>query len=466
MSDWLSPILVKELRQGMRARVFEGAFILLQLCMVIAVSVAVMATASNKGHDAATAAQVLFWVMIGLPVVLVMPLRGSAALRSEIDGRTLELIFLTRLSAWRIVFGKWAALYMQTLLLVVAVLPYVVLRYYLGGTEVVRELVVLLSMLGASALLSAFTVAGSAYTSKLARGLVILVPLFLIYGIPLAIGMFLDVYGMSGHATMPLSPVMLYGAIVFYGLVAFFFMLETGAARIAPLAENHAVRKRGLGLILILSGPPALLLGYGREILFLNLVLALPVLVDALCTPYQPLPSHRRVFRRLGPLGRMLAPLLVPGWPSAFLFTLFAYLLCLAMIFFTGQLDTMNLVIALVSTLGALLLPLALVLLVCPQPKRLGMLYIGIQLALLIVTMFTFLICQLFDFDVLPVLSVLPLSTLVMFLFGEIDGFWLAPTAAVTAASLVLITRRLQQRRNRERRTRAPAPAAAVETAS
>ncbi len=46
-ADWLSPILVKELRQGLRTRVFTSTFILLQLvltgCVFIGLLVAAMA---------------------------------------------------------------------------------------------------------------------------------------------------------------------------------------------------------------------------------------------------------------------------------------------------------------------------------------------------------------------------------------------------------------------------------------
>ena len=37
LDDWLSPILVKELRQGMRARVFVISFLLLQLFLIVLV---------------------------------------------------------------------------------------------------------------------------------------------------------------------------------------------------------------------------------------------------------------------------------------------------------------------------------------------------------------------------------------------------------------------------------------------
>jgi ABC-type transport system involved in multi-copper enzyme maturation permease subunit len=450
MSDWLSPILVKELRQGMRARAFEGAFVLLQVGMVIAVSVAVLAAASNKGNNAAEASDVLFWAMVGLPVVLIMPMRGGGALRSEIDGRTLELIFLTRLSSWRIVFGKWAALFSQTLLMVVAVLPYVVVRYYLGGTEVVRELVVIAAMIFASALLTAFTVAGSAFPSKLARGLMVILPLALLYGGAFGLAAVVGSFGPSRPRGL-LPPVTVLVALAFYGTAAFLFLLETGAARIAPPAENHALRKRILGLAVILSGPVALAAGADEEILLLNLALVAPVLVDALCAPHQPMASHLRPLLRLGRAGRYLAPLFLPGWPSGLLYTLFVFLLCLVPMLLTGMLNNHEVAIALVGALGTLTLPLALVLLVRPRTERLGVAYLAIQLVTLIVTFFALLIFELFDLESLALLSVSPMSSLCMALLDKTDAVWLVPTSVVTFCALLLVFSRYLPARRLEK---------------
>ena len=73
--------------------------------------------------------------MVAVPTLLIIPISALNAIGSEIRGNTLELIFLTRLTALRIVVGKWFALFAQSLLLVCAVLPYLVLRYFMGGVN-------------------------------------------------------------------------------------------------------------------------------------------------------------------------------------------------------------------------------------------------------------------------------------------------------------------------------------------
>ena len=163
--DWLSPMVVKELRQGMRSRIFVAAFYLTQLLMILSTVFGLIAASrtENVPSDLFGFLSGLFWFMVSVPLLFVMPLLGFGALHTEMKAGTLELVFLTRLSAWRIVAGKWTALMAETLLLVCAILPYVILRYFLGGVNIIEDLQSLFFLLLASALLTAATLAMSPY---------------------------------------------------------------------------------------------------------------------------------------------------------------------------------------------------------------------------------------------------------------------------------------------------------------
>ena len=50
-SDWLSPILVKELRQGLKSRVFVGSFIVMQVVMIMAMGLRLLEQASGDAHS-------------------------------------------------------------------------------------------------------------------------------------------------------------------------------------------------------------------------------------------------------------------------------------------------------------------------------------------------------------------------------------------------------------------------------
>lgn len=375
-SDWLSPILIKELRQGLRARVFEGSFILLQVLMVITMIVALIAQADkNMGSGSAGFSTGLFWMMVGIPTLIIMPLRGAGALRGEIEGNTLELMFLTRLSSWRIVVGKWAALFAQTCLLVCAVLPYIVLRYFLGSVELVTELRALASLLGLSGLMTGVCVALSAFPSRLVRGLSYVVPFLMLWIGPGLYGMFMAMRS-SGFARGPGLGWMV-GSFVF-GFVALLYSFEFGAARIGPAAENHESRKRLLGLLVLLLGLGAQAAGAAEEIHYFTFALILPVCMDALCRPWRNLPVLGVPFLKGRQLGRGLAWVLLPGWPSGLLYTALMFALVAVLWTVSGADPEPVSWIFFFGALGLLLLPLALVGNEVLRTDHLGATYLGV----------------------------------------------------------------------------------------
>ena len=94
-ADWLSPMLVKELRQGVRTRVFVILFILLQVCMLLDLVLSLLIASTGASTSEGT---YFFWFMVSVPTLLIIPISGLGAIGNEIRGNTLELIFLTRLT--------------------------------------------------------------------------------------------------------------------------------------------------------------------------------------------------------------------------------------------------------------------------------------------------------------------------------------------------------------------------------
>ncbi|HWB58027.1 MAG TPA: hypothetical protein VG733_00980 [Chthoniobacteraceae bacterium] len=185
-ADWLSPMIVKELRQGMRARVFVMAFLLIQGSMIFSVMLSVAAATDAMG--AREMADTVFWFINGALFLVVLPCRGFTMLSSETKGNMLELLFFTGLSATWVVLGKWLANVVQSLLIAISVLPYLVLRYYLGGIDVVTDTIILADLLFFSAMLDSVAIVASAFHSWFLKGVALAVPLLLllVVGAPVA----------------------------------------------------------------------------------------------------------------------------------------------------------------------------------------------------------------------------------------------------------------------------------------
>lgn len=330
-SDRLSPMLVKELRQGMRTHLFTIAFILLQAFMVLSVLIG----ASAPGNSPAVAG--FFWFFVIVALLIVMPVRGFAALSTEIQLNTMDLIQLTRLGAWRMTFGKWAALVAQTLLLVCGILPYLVMRYFFGGMDLMKELLGLFWVLVLSMVFTAITVGFSAFRSVLLRATVAVGLLILVAaGEELVDDLFRLMLDRSTAGATTSTAALGMGACLFTAVYLSWFMLDLGASRIAPEADNHAARKRlmalAFGLIMLTlplfglhTGTCLIIVGIIWMLVCLDALTERPTLLPSLLVPFS-----KRWFLRPFPL------LLAPGWTSG----IFFYLLCATLYAIALQLHT------------------------------------------------------------------------------------------------------------------------------
>jgi hypothetical protein len=384
-ADWLSPMLVKELRQGMRSRVFVAAFYLTQVLMIMSVAFNLAASLSDDmPGELGSFLNGVFWFLIALPLLFLMPVRGFSALHTELKSGTLELVFLTHLSAWRIAAGKWTALMVQTLLVVCAILPYVLLRYFLGGVDILEDLQRLFFLLMTSAVLTAVTVAMSPYESKLLRALFVIGMIFAVQFLAGILLTWLTVGRMMGGGGSVFQSFL---GIAIFVPASVVLALEFAASKIAPAAENHAIRKRLLALAVFFTGAGLLVFGeswiwgYWMAVAFLA-----PVIVDALGEPLQVVRTVYQPFLQRGSAGRIFGLFFTPGWPSGVWFTLLVTLLCGVVLVFSGKADDSSMTLAAVAFFGALIFPATFIRLLMPKTKNFLGFYIGLQFFFAVVT--------------------------------------------------------------------------------
>jgi len=315
--DWLSPMLVKELRQGLRSRVFLFCMLAIQGAMILLALIGLLQASVNDDTQGIT---VFFWIIAGLPLVMIMPFSGLGAISREKTANTLELIFLTRLTARRIVFGKWVAIVAQTLLLVSAILPYAVMRYYVGGVDITSELAVLGWMVAGSAVLTSITVGISPAVGRVGR---VLMPFGVFIALYIMLGLIFDFGGGMLSWRGDWKTVAL---VVIQGSLLMLLMLEVGASKIGPEAENHSTPMRLVALAAALAWVLGTYLpmpgGLAGLMRWFTMIIVVPVMVGAVCEPVREIPSVYRPFLGWGVAGRALGRLFYPGWPSGVFFAL------------------------------------------------------------------------------------------------------------------------------------------------
>ena len=319
-SDWLSPMLVKELRQGLKSPVFTWGLIAMQMALAI---MALVAMDSGNDRDANR----FFWWSVAGVVCVLLPMRVANALRDEMGGNTLDTLVLTRLSAWRITLGKWLATSALQLLVAMTVLPYLIMRYFAGGVNMPMELAWLGIYVVFGLLVTAVMLGLSWFRYFLVRAVLML-------------GVIFGAMGFCGGTISVISRANDYGLDVFYrelgwpGIICLltgvvwvaFFFLDLGAAQIAPRAENRATRRRLVALAVFVTVSICCFCFKDREggvVISMMLLVAMTLpCIQALCELPANYAPVLQPFVKRGMAGRLAGRFLYPGWHTGLCFCL------------------------------------------------------------------------------------------------------------------------------------------------
>ncbi|MCH7226818.1 hypothetical protein [Haloferula sp. A504] len=238
LPDRFGSMLVKEMRQNMRRGSFVIPFLAVHALAIAAVIVEFQTGATEGFAEMVGMMNILLlgssgplWLAITIVCVVVMPLGGLVLMGQELDEGNHELLLLTKLSRWKVVRGKFFSLWSLCVLTLFSLLPYVLVRYQIGGIELVRDLACTLTVLGLSGVVCAGAIGASSFQGLGARMAVMV--LFL--GSTLA----------SGGIALAACGAQTKGAGVFWHLNAFaatlcFIMMGLGLARSRLRLVIHA----------------------------------------------------------------------------------------------------------------------------------------------------------------------------------------------------------------------------------
>ena len=269
LSERFGAMTVKELRQGLRRGMFVIPFIVIQLLAVLA-----MLAEFNMGdvedyskmtgvfNPALFVTSGPFWLVSGAVCIIIMPLGGLALMGQELEEGNHELLLMTPLTRWRVVRGKFLAMWGLCLVTFVSLLPYLIVRYFIGGIDAWRNIVMALSVVCVSAVICAGAIGASSFRSMIARIFIMI--------------MFIISLTFSGLAPLIWSANNGDGCGVFYHINALslaicytLYGLALARSRIRLVVHNYEVKPSWLviGLLiftpLVVSMATAMTLGYG-----------------------------------------------------------------------------------------------------------------------------------------------------------------------------------------------------------
>lgn len=174
---------VKELRQSLRRASFVYPFICIHLFAIAAVFYEFKFSISSGGGmpgvfiwDPDNIGP-FWWVTMSICGIL-MPLAGLFLMPQEIEEGNHEMLLLTTINRWQIVFGKFLTLWLLTLLTLTSLLPYIIIRYFIGGIEWLNEMANTGTVISVAAMMSAICIAASGFPSLALKILIFCVMLF------------------------------------------------------------------------------------------------------------------------------------------------------------------------------------------------------------------------------------------------------------------------------------------------
>ncbi len=143
-SDWLNPIVVKELRQAVQSRFVITALLLLLTIQILAIGIYLLTAGdlSFSFDSGRTVFMILFGIMLAVSMLFV-PLYSGVRLAAERSETNLDLLFITTIKPRSIIAGKMLAAVVLTVMIFSACLPFLTFTYFLRGIDLPSMVVVL-----------------------------------------------------------------------------------------------------------------------------------------------------------------------------------------------------------------------------------------------------------------------------------------------------------------------------------
>lgn len=320
LTDFLNPILVKEVRQGLRGRYFKGTYAFtLFVATVIGLFVLIV------GQDESEVGQGFFGAIYFCLTGAVMALIPFQAYVSSAtaDPRQADILSLSNLRPRQIVWGRLLATAVQGSLIVFALLPFLGLAYLLPGVDLGAAIVAVATVLVFGLVMACITIAASWLTSnRLLRVLIMAMSgLFQMSMAFTAAGLGFELVD-NPSALQEDEFYWAVAAFWAHGLVIGGFALVGAAARIGHAEENRSTLARVLTTALVMFGTavPFLIVAFSTErddeiqlvtTMYTLFVASFPVALFVT----EPERFGRRVQLQV-PKNRLLALLITPWMPG------------------------------------------------------------------------------------------------------------------------------------------------------
>lgn len=136
LDDMMNPIAVKELRQAVQSRFITATLMLFLLGQLAAMGLYLM-NQDDFSLDSTGGGQIyeILFYILAATCILFIPGYTGVRMSAERSDNNMDLLFVTTISAWKIIRGKMAAAAILTILISSVCLPFMTFSYLLRGID-------------------------------------------------------------------------------------------------------------------------------------------------------------------------------------------------------------------------------------------------------------------------------------------------------------------------------------------
>lgn len=241
LADRVNPIVVKEVRQGLRTKVF-WIFFSLMLVSCLAISLIAFAASDGLADNTGQATFVAYFVALGCVQFFIIPYVSYRSMSREAEDETWVLLTLTGLGPRRILAGKLTSAVLQGSLYASAAAPFLLFSYFLNGIDLPTILVGVAVAMAYQVFLVAVSVSlATLAESRLVRALLHFVLLgVLLQGLGFGIAGAVGLGEVARRASSSFEFWLASGAVLFGMVTTGLLLFESAAARLALPTEDYA----------------------------------------------------------------------------------------------------------------------------------------------------------------------------------------------------------------------------------
>lgn len=138
-SDWINPIVIKEVRQSLKSKLFVTTFMLsLAACWAISIFGIMFSWNFIEYTPISLTFFTAYYYVLAFALFVVIPFGAYGSLQTERDQNTYEILQITTLRPAQIVTGKLASAMLQAIILYAVIAPFIAFSSLLQGFDLLR----------------------------------------------------------------------------------------------------------------------------------------------------------------------------------------------------------------------------------------------------------------------------------------------------------------------------------------